>query len=185
MAISLIVFQSCNNDDDNVIQENSNGFLLNSEFVKINNAYYTNDFATERNDDFIIIVTDGEVISFSSESNELLFSNETTNAVLFNGIQNPNTPNALNFIPSGSYTLNSSNESIGYVYFDFNCENTGGTLQLCEYSQLVDENDNANLAVIDIERDDSTAYYELNFDFELSNSIMINGQFSGFLESLQ
>jgi len=177
----LIFFTSCSSDDEILNQEKTNGFFVNSKFFDINKAYYINDITTEQDNDFIIIVTDGEIKSFSSNTKEFEFSETTTNAVIFRGIQNSENATALNFVPNGTYKLNSNNESLSFTNFFFNCTTTDQNLVDCQYMELIKETNSPNIATIDIERDDLTEIYNLKYSFELSNSKVINGNYSGSL----
>jgi hypothetical protein len=186
LTILLTIFISCTNDDDQILpQENDNGFFINSDFQKVNKAYYIPDLTTEEAGDFFIVVTDGEIISPLTDSNDFLFSDTTTNSVIFRGIQDSNTPTALNFPPNGSYTLNSNNESFSSAHFNFNCESSNGVLQMCQYLVILDETEVPNIAVIDIEHEELTENYTINYNIELSNSIIINGRFHGLLDLLE
>ena len=186
LTIILPLILSCSNDDDQIpTQENSNGFFINSDFKKVNKAYYIPDLTTEENNDFYIVVTDGEIISNLTDSNDFKFSDETTNSVLFRGIQNPNNPQAWNFAPSGTYMFNSDNESFSSAHFNFNCESLNGALEMCQNSVVIEESMVPNIAIIDIEIEDSTENYFINYNIELSNSININGQYRGVLDRLE
>ncbi len=187
LVLSLITIYSCNQDDDQIlIQENTNGFFINSEFKKVNKGYYTPDLSTEQGDDFLIILTDGEIVSFLTDSNEFEFSITSTNSVVFRGIQNPNNQNiAANFVPSDSYEFNSSNASFSYASFEFDCESTNGVLQACQYLTQIEDSTIPNIAVIDIEFDGPNSNYIISYNIELSDGVNINGQFNGDLEHLQ
>ena len=186
LVIALPLFFTCNNNDNqDLAQENMNGFFINSDFHQVNKAYFITDLSTEKPNDFYIVITDGEIVSYLIDSNEFEFNDATTNSVIFRAIQNPNTPTALNFAPSGSYIFNSKNESFNNARFYFNCESANGVLETCQYTVLLEESMIPNVAIIDIERDDSTAIYSINFNIKISNSIHINGQYHGALDSLK
>jgi len=53
LTVLSFLFLSCNIDDEQVpLQESENGFFINSDFHKVNKAYYVPDLTTEKNDDF-------------------------------------------------------------------------------------------------------------------------------------
>jgi len=105
--------------------------------------------------------------------------------VIFRGVQDSNNPEALNFAPSGSYKFNSNNESFSSAQFNFNCEPSNGALENCQYLVLIEESAVPNVAIIDIEIENSTANYFINYNIELPNSIYINGQYRGILDRLE
>ena len=183
ITVFSFLILSCNKDDDQIVtQEKNNGFIVNSNFHNVNKAYYIPDLATEELDDFYIVITDGEIISLT-ESDKFKFSDNTRNYVIFRGIENPNSPTAVNFAPSGSYIFNSNNESFSSAHFNFDCESSNENL--CQYMAIIDESSVPNVAVIDIENDGSTTNYFINFNIELSNSDKITGQYRGVLDTVE
>lgn len=183
ILLSLIL--SCNHDDDQIlVEEKSNGFFIDSDFYKVNKAYYIQDLTTEELDDFFIVITDGEIVSPRADSNNLLFSDATTNYVIFRGIQQPDVPTAVNFAPGGSYIFNSDNESFSFAHFNFDCEFSNGALRTCEYAVNIEEPVVPNVAIIDIEIEHLTSNYLISFNIELPDSVKISGQYQGVLNRL-
>ena len=184
ITILSFVILSCNKNDDQInTLEKSDGFIVNSNFHEVNKAYYIPDLTTKEFDDFYIVITDGEIISPLADSDTIKFSDNTRNSVIFRGIENPNSPTAINFVPSGSYIFMSENESFSSAQFNFNCESSNENL--CQYSEIIDESSVPKVAIIDIEYNGSTTNYSINFNIELSNSDKITGQYQGVLHRLE
>ncbi|MBZ9631403.1 hypothetical protein LB465_11485 [Salegentibacter sp. LM13S] len=183
----MLLFLSCNNNEDQIhAEEKSNGFFFNSNFYKVNKAYFIPDLSTEEIDDFYIVITDGEIISPFTDSNELEFSEATKNSVVFRGIPDRSGPvTTVGFAPNGSYEFNSNNSSFSFAQFNFNCEASNGILQMCQQSLVIEERIVPDVAIIDIEIEELTAINDINFEIELTESRIIQGHFRGVLDRIQ
>jgi len=187
LTILILLFFSCNNDDDQIqVEEKSNGFFFNSNFYEVNKAYFIPDLSTEEIDNFYIVITDGEIISPFTNSNELEFSEATTNSVVFRGIPDRSGPvTTVGFAPGGSYEFNSNNNSFVFAQFNFNCESSNGNLQMCQQSLVIEKPMVPDVAIIDIEIEQLTAINDINFEIELTESSIIQGHFRGVLERIE
>ncbi len=176
-TVLLTLLLSCSNDSETLPK--GNGFEHNGIFYELNNAYFAHDRTTSQDDDFFMYFTDGEIISINEDTNEIVFTENSSVLISFRAIQNPNTANALNFAPSGPYQFNSSNELLENISFKFNCQSIQGSFTSCETEiEITSMDSNSSGAIMEIIRDSSLgATY--NFTFELIDGQIINGQFIG------
>ena len=176
-TVILSLLLSCSNESESLPKEN--GFEYNGLFYDLNNYYFTLDRTTSQTDDFILYFTDGEIISINEETNEIVFNENSSVLISFRAIQNPNTPNALNFAPSGPYQFNSSNELLENISFKFNCQSIQGSFTSCETEiEITSMDSNSTGAILEI-IDDSSLGATYNFTFELIDGQIIDGQFIG------
>ena len=182
LLILLVITLSCSKD--NSIR---NGLFYGSSFYPLDNTFFyasgtganSGSITTK---DFLILLTDGQIESFSLVTNDFEYTPGTTSSVLLILRKYSDEVLPVLEIPDGVFNLNVNNpeDSILRADFDFECNLSDNfTLESCinSFSTFFGNSEpiSGNIEIRSLGND----IYQLNYEFQFADIDKIEGSFKG------
>ncbi len=168
---------SCNTDDDS----RRNRFSFGENTFEFEKAYYIFEDTDFNFQEFLVVLTDGSIESFSIPTNDFVFSPETQNVILLRARTFDEEQVLIGRLPTGNfeYSVPLGQDSVIFLRLQQACQTSrNDDLQRC--LETIDlpfvENSSGVVEIISLSSQND---YEIKVDINFSGESSLSGTYSG------
>ncbi|MDT0605414.1 hypothetical protein [Croceitalea rosinachiae] len=180
-CLLIALISSCSNDDDDDDSPERNSFSYGGDTYEVDKAYYVFEGTDFTYQEFLIVLTDGSIESFSIPTNDFVFGPETKNVILIRARTFDDKQASIGRLPTGNfvYSVPFGMDSLDFLRLQHSCETFGNQdSESCLEIKSLPFIENSS-GKVEINSNTSNNSYEIKLEIIFSEELFLSGTYSG------